>query len=68
MTSRPWAAERQAAADTFGFLEERLSGTEDIRSNNARSYVLDRFYRLTRDQMRLAEEASHESCTPPERS
>ena len=47
-----WEAERQSSADLFGFLEERLSGTEDIRSNNAREYVLDRFYRLTRTLMR----------------
>jgi ATP-binding cassette subfamily B protein len=47
-----WEAERQASADLFGFLEERLSGTEDIRSNNAMEYVLDRFYRLTRVLMR----------------
>jgi len=47
-----WEEERQASADLFGFLEERLSGTEDIRSNNARDYVLDRFYRLTRTLMR----------------
>ena len=47
-----WEEERQASADLYGFLEERLSGTEDIRSNNAMAYVLDRFYRLTRDLMR----------------
>jgi len=47
-----WEAERQASADLYGFLEERLAGTEDIRSNNARDYVLNRFYRLTRDLMR----------------
>ena len=47
-----WEKERQASADLYGFLEERLSGTEDIRSNNAMNYVLDRFYRLTRDLMR----------------
>ncbi len=47
-----WEAERQTSADLYGFLEERLSGTEDIRSNNAMHYVLDRFYRLTRDLMR----------------
>jgi ABC-type multidrug transport system fused ATPase/permease subunit len=28
-------AERQASADLFGFIEERLSGTEDIRANGA---------------------------------
>jgi ATP-binding cassette subfamily B protein len=47
-----WELERQSSATLFGFLEERLSGTEDIRSNNAMPYVLDRFYRLTRDLMR----------------
>lgn len=43
-----WEEERKASADLYSFLEERLSGTEDIRSNNAKDYVLDRFYRLTR--------------------
>lgn len=33
-------AERQANADLYGFLEERLAGTEDIRANGATSYVL----------------------------
>ncbi len=47
-----WEEERKASADLYGFLEERLSGTEDIRSNNAKNYVLDRFYRLTRGLMR----------------
>ena len=47
-----WEAERQASAGLYGFLEERLAGTEDIRSNNAKDYVLDRFYRLTRELMR----------------
>mgnify|MGYP000445215950 CR=1 FL=1 len=47
-----WEAERQASAGLYGFLEERLAGTEDIRSNNAKDYVLDRFYRLTRELMK----------------
>jgi ABC-type multidrug transport system fused ATPase/permease subunit len=34
--------ERQASAELFGLLEERLSGTEDIRANGAVSYVLRR--------------------------
>ncbi len=44
-----WVAERQASADLFGFLEERLAGTEDIRSNGAESYVMRRFYQLMRE-------------------
>ena len=43
-----WKANREASADTFGFLEERLSGTEDIRSNDAKPYVMLRFHELMR--------------------
>ncbi len=46
-----WTAERQANADLFGFLEERLAGTEDIRANGAKAYVLRNFFRLMRTQM-----------------
>ena len=31
-----WEAAREASADLFGFLEERLAGTEDIRACGAR--------------------------------
>lgn len=37
---------RQAYADLFGFLEERLAGTEDIRSSGAVAFVLRGLYRL----------------------
>ena len=43
-----WEAQRQASADLFGFLEERLAGTEDIRSCGAKAYVMRRFYELLR--------------------
>ncbi len=43
-----FAAERQASAELFGFLEERMSGTEDIRANGAKAYVMLRFYQLMR--------------------
>ncbi|MDP8909375.1 MAG: ABC transporter ATP-binding protein/permease [Chloroflexota bacterium] len=35
-----WAAARQASADLFGFVEERLAGTEDIRAAGAVPYVM----------------------------
>ncbi|MDP9382759.1 MAG: ABC transporter ATP-binding protein/permease [Chloroflexota bacterium] len=35
-----WTAARQANADLFGFVEERLAGTEDIRSSGATAYVM----------------------------
>jgi ABC-type multidrug transport system fused ATPase/permease subunit len=47
-----YAAEREATAAFFGFLEERLAGTEDIRANGAQAYVMRRFYGLMRDQLR----------------
>lgn len=43
-----WINERQAQATFLGFLEERLSGTEDIRASGATDYVLRRFYELMR--------------------
>jgi len=46
-----WRAERAARADQFGFLQERLAGTEDIRSSAALGYVMRRFTVLLRDLM-----------------
>lgn len=34
-----WAAARQASAELFGFLEERLGGVEDLRANGATGYA-----------------------------
>ena len=39
-----WEAERQAEADFFSFLEERLGGTVDIRANGGRAYTLRGFF------------------------
>jgi len=39
-----WQAERQAHAELYGFIEERLSGTEDIRANGAAAYVMRRLF------------------------
>ncbi|MCA9837995.1 MAG: ABC transporter ATP-binding protein [Trueperaceae bacterium] len=48
-------ASQEAQAKLFGFLEERLSGSEDIRTNGAIPYVLSRFFehskRLYRKQI-----------------
>jgi ATP-binding cassette subfamily B protein len=46
-----WTAQRQASADLFGFLEERLAGSKDIRSNGAEAYVMRHFYQLMRELM-----------------
>ncbi len=42
------AAERQAAADFYGFLGEYLAGLEDIRASGARAFVLRRCAELMR--------------------
>ncbi|HTK11562.1 MAG TPA: ABC transporter ATP-binding protein [Ktedonobacteraceae bacterium] len=43
-----WKAERGQSAIFYGFLGERLGGTEDIRGNGATAYVMRRFYLLVR--------------------
>lgn len=43
-----WEAARQAAADLFSFLEEHLSGTEDLRSSGAGTYVLRKLFQLSK--------------------
>jgi len=49
-TSIPYFKEsRQASAMLLGFLEERLAGTEDIRSSGSVPYVINRFYLRMRD-------------------
>jgi len=51
MASPHWKAEREASSEQYGFLEERLAGTEDIRSSGAKPYVMRRFYELMRTLM-----------------
>lgn len=48
-----WRDARAASAELYGFLEERLAGTEDIRASGANAYVSHRFseemdWRVTR--------------------
>jgi len=51
-------ARRQAEADLFGFLEEQLAGTEEIRSNGAVDFVLRQLYPLQYTIMRHNRKAS----------
>ena len=41
-----WQRSREASARFFGFVEERLAGTEDVRASNARAFTLYRFHQL----------------------
>jgi ABC-type multidrug transport system fused ATPase/permease subunit len=47
-----WKAERKASADMYSFLEERLSGTEDIRANGLKEYMMRHFYRLMQEMLK----------------
>jgi ATP-binding cassette, subfamily B, bacterial len=54
-----WERLRGADADLFGFLEERLNGTEDIQTSGARGYMLGGLDRLLRQRWRAAQHALH---------
>jgi ATP-binding cassette subfamily B protein len=43
-----WAAARQAIAEQYGFIEERISGVADIRAIGAEAYTMRRLYSLMR--------------------
>ncbi len=45
---RRWTAARQAAAEQFGYIEERLAGVEDLQGSGAVPYALGRLFRFTR--------------------
>src|SRR5438477_243771 len=53
-----WRLARQASADLFGFIEERLSGTEDIRSSGATAYTMRRLHERSRDLLRRERRAA----------
>ena len=52
-----WAAARQASADLFGYVEERLAGTEDIRSAGAVAYVMQGNHLRARELLRREQRA-----------
>lgn len=53
-----WAAERESSSRLFGFIEERLAGTEDIRSAGATAYVMRGNHERARDFLRTRLKAS----------
>ena len=54
-------AYRQAQADLFGYLEEQLAGTEDIRSSGAVSFVLRGLYQKQYTILQHDRKASNKS-------
>jgi ABC-type multidrug transport system fused ATPase/permease subunit len=52
-----WAAERQSSAMLYGYIEERISGAEEVRAAGAESYVMRRLYEYMRDVTRKTRSA-----------
>ncbi|KAA3662832.1 MAG: ABC transporter ATP-binding protein [Chloroflexi bacterium] len=52
-----WERLRQISSDLFGYLEEWLNGTEEIQTNRAAPYVMNRLYRLLRDRWQAKQHA-----------
>jgi ABC-type multidrug transport system fused ATPase/permease subunit len=48
IATRHWTAHRQASAELYGFIEEHLAGTVDIRANGAQPYALRRLFEFMR--------------------
>ncbi len=53
-----WAAERQSGAILYGYIEERISGAEEIRAAGAEAYVMRRLYAYMRDFTRKTRAAT----------
>lgn len=58
-----WQQVRQVESDLFGYLEEWLSGTEEIQTNRAGSYVMGRLFQLMRRRWRSMQDAQRMSLS-----
>lgn len=59
-----WKALRQVSANLYGFLEERIHGTEDIRASDAQGYIVNRFFTYTHERLRAGRKANLLSAIP----
>ena len=64
IATRFWKAHRQASAELFGFIEEHLAGTVDIRANGAQPYALRRLYQFMRARFQTGRKARLASSIP----
>ena len=48
LATRRWAAARQASAEQYGYIEERISGVEDIRAAGVEAFVMRGLYQRMR--------------------
>jgi ABC-type multidrug transport system fused ATPase/permease subunit len=53
-----WMAEREVSARLYGYIEERISGAEEIRAAGAEAYVMRRLYEYMRDFTRKTRAAT----------
>jgi ABC-type multidrug transport system fused ATPase/permease subunit len=51
VAANAWERSREASGVLFGYIEERLAGTEDIRSSAAEAHTLRGFYARARDRL-----------------
>jgi ATP-binding cassette, subfamily B, bacterial len=58
LSANAWEKERQASADLLGFIEERLAGTEDIRSSGGTLYMLRGLAKKTRQRIQMTQRAA----------
>ncbi|MFW5942728.1 MAG: ABC transporter ATP-binding protein [Chloroflexota bacterium] len=58
-----WQQVRQVESDLFGYLEEWLSGTEEIQTNRAGSYIMGRLFQLMRRRWRSMQDAQRMSLS-----
>jgi ABC-type multidrug transport system fused ATPase/permease subunit len=58
LSANAWEKERQASADLFGFIEERLAGTEDIRSSGGTLYMLRGLAEKMRQRVHMTQRAA----------
>ncbi len=52
-----WKSAREASANLFGFLEEQLAGTEDVRSSGAQASVMRDLFRFGRERLQKERKA-----------
>jgi ABC-type multidrug transport system fused ATPase/permease subunit len=64
IATRYWKAYREASAQLYGFIEEHLAGTVDIRANGGQFYVMRRLYEFMRVRFRTGRIARIMSSIP----
>jgi ATP-binding cassette, subfamily B, bacterial len=62
--ARDWEAQSRASAGLFGFLEEYLSGTEDLRANGGTVFALRRLAEHQRHLLRTTQRAVLRGSAP----